>query len=175
MASPRFSKVAKQLEENLKNLGYSKAKAKVVSLDSEGNVIAWLNLSSAGSAAGDLQCFLRFKSWEVAGLQFPDSMKTQLHAAGQFAEGAALVELIMEAPAGVAAAGGLHKFLPDVIHVLRGQNGAVVKLKETNAGSAPALAPGGVLATAAATWDAEGVEVGVLMPYGRGTAPGSLA
>lgn len=178
MASPRFSKYVKHLEENMFNLGYAKAKAKLMSTDSSGNLIAWLDWTDATSSAGDLQVFLRFKAWEVAGLTWPEAMRTQLHSAGQFAEGPALVELVMENSAGVVNAASV-KFAADILHVLRGQHSAVVKLKKTNATTNPGatLISSGALVTTAATWDAAGTDCGTLLPYGRSgaAAPGSLA
>jgi hypothetical protein len=178
MASPRFSKLFKHLEEGLFNLGYAKAKAKLMSTDTDGNLIAWADWTDGTSSAGDLQVFVRFKAWEVAGLIWPESMRTQLHAAGQYAEGPALVEITMENPPATVSAAAA-KFEADILHVLRGQHGAVVKLKKTNAATNPgaALISSGALVATAATWESTGTDCGTLLPYGRSgaAAPGSLA
>lgn len=180
MSAPRFGKLFKQLEENLKNLGYASAKAKLQSVDSNGDLIGWMDFSSATSTSGDQQFFIRMKAWEVAGLPWPDAMKTQLHAAGQYAEGPALVELIVQATddAAISASeAAQHKFRADILHILRGQLGAMVRLKldahATNPGAA--LISSGALVTTASTWTSEGTDCGVLLPYGRVAAPGTLA
>lgn len=176
MASPRFGKYFKHIEEGLFNLGYEKAKAKLQSEDDAGNMTGWMNFTAAGSAAGDLQLFVRFLPWEVAGLNWPERMRTQLHSQGQYAEGPALVELIMENGPAVPDA-AVEKFRADVLHILRGQHAATTRHKLTDNATSPGanLISGGALVTAAATWDAEGTLVGVLPPYGRSAAPGTLA
>ena len=179
MASPRAGKFFRQLEEGLMNLGYGKAKAKLQSVDSSGNVIAYMNMSSASSASGDQQFFIRFITGEVAGLQWPANMKTLLHT-NEPIEGAYLVELVVQANdlAAISAAEVAHeKFKLDLMQIIRGQNSAAVRVKldahGTNPGSA--LISSGALVTVAATWDSEGTSLGVLLPYGRSTAGGNLA
>jgi hypothetical protein len=180
MAAPRIAKYFKQLEEGLYNLGYARAKAKLQSVDSEGNLIGYMNFSSASSTSGDQQFFIRMKAWEVAGLTWPESMRTQLHAAGQYAEGPVLVELVLQASDDAAisdAEAAHHKFRADVLHLLRGQLGAMVRVKldphATNPGTA--LIASGALVATASTWASEGKDLGVMLPYGRVVAPGSLA
>lgn len=180
MGSPRLGKYFKMLEEGLYNLGYARPKARLLSEDSNGDIIGWMDFSSATSASGDQQFFVRFKPWEVQGLPFPVSMRTQLHAAGEYATGGALVELVLQATDDGAisvAEAAHHKFRADILHILRGQLGASTKLKLVVHGTNPgaALIASGVLVTTAATWDAAGVDVGVLLPYGRSVGAGNLA
>jgi len=180
MGSPRLSKYFKMLEEGLYNLGYARPKARLLSEDSNGDIIGWMDFSSAISASGDQQFFVRFKPWEIQGLVFPINMRTQLHAAGEYAVGPALVEIVLQSTDDVAISlveAAHHKFRADILHILRGQLGASTKLKLVVAGINPgaALIASGVLVTTAATWDATGVDIGVLMPYGRGVAGGNLA
>lgn len=179
MASPRFGKYFKHIEENLFNLGYSKAKAKLQSEDSDGNLIGWMNFSSLTSNAADLQFFIRFLPYEIGGLPWPDSMKTQLHSQGQFAQGPALVELVIEnGPANLdPAAIERKKFESDLLHILRGQHGATTRLRMTDDLTNPGatLISSGALVTTPATWDSSGSLVGILPPYGRSTPGGTLA
>lgn len=180
MSSPRFAKYFKQLEEGLYNLGYARAKAKLLSVDTNGDLIGWMDFSSATSTSGDQQFFIRFKAWEVAGIAWPVNLRTQLHAAGQYAEGPALVELVLQATDDAAISAGEaahHKFRADILHILRGQLSAMTRVKldphATNPGAA--LISSGALVTTAATWDTEGADLGVMLPYGRVAAPGTLA
>lgn len=180
MTAPRFGKYFKQLEEGMYNLGYARAKVKLMSTDTDGNLIAYMNFTAATTNSGDQQFMLRIKPWEVQGLAWPTGMRTQLHAQGQYAEGPALVELIVQSTddAAISAAEAAHhKFRADVLHLLRGQLGAMVREKLFVHGTNPgaSLISSGALVTTAATWDSAGVDLGVMLPYGRVAAPGTLA
>jgi hypothetical protein len=59
----RYVKTFKLLEEQLMNLGYGRAKAKLVSQDSAGNLIGYMNFSDATASTGDQMFFVRFKPW----------------------------------------------------------------------------------------------------------------
>lgn len=180
MTAPRFGKYFKQLEEGLRNLGYASAKAKLQSADTNDDLIGWMDFTTATTTSGDQQFFIRMKAWEVAGMPWPNSMKTQLHSAGQYAEGSVLVELVLQTTDDAAISAGEaahHKFRADIIHILRGQLGAMVRVKLVDHGTNPgaALISSGALVATAATWDSAGVNLGVLLPYGRVAAPGTLA
>lgn len=180
MSSPRFAKYFKQLEEGLRNLGYASAKAKLQTDDTTGNMIGWMDFSNTSTTSGDQQFFIRMLPWEVAGITLPAAMRTQLHAAGQYAEGPAMVEVIMQATddAAISAAeAAQHKFRMDVLHLLRGQLGATVRLKLDPHGTNPGanLISSGALVATAATWDSEGTLIGTMLPYGRAVGPGNLA
>lgn len=174
MSQAQYVKYFKFLEEQLMNLGYGKAKAKLISQDDNGNIIAWMNMTATGSASGDQQVFARFHAWPA---DFPDNMKTQLHAFGEFSQSNALVELIMQSTDDAAISAdeaAHHKFRSDVIHAFRGQLGAVVQLKLTVHGTNPgaSLLSSGALVKTVATWDAAGTLIGKLQPYGR-SVPGA--
>jgi len=182
MSAPRFHKVIKQLEEGLYNLGYAKAKAKWLGNDAASNAAGYMNFTDTTSSTGDIQFIVRMKAWEVAGHAWPDSMKTQSHASGEFIEGPALVEIFMEAALADASAGMFSgtaataaaaiarmKFQEDILHILRGQNGAMVRLYLTAPGSVPSV--NGVNGAGS---DSLGSSIGVLLPYGRVAAPGTL-
>ena len=132
-----------------------------------------MNFTDATSSAGDLQFFIQIKAWEVAGNVWPESMRTQSHAKGQFIEGPGLVELVLEAvDMSAPSAGQLaqEKFAADIVHIIRGQNSATVRLFKTAPGVLPTL--NGVNGAGA---DVKGAQVGVLLPYGRAVAVGNMA
>lgn len=166
---PHFAKDLKYIEENLVNLGYGKAKRKWFGQDASSVAASQFNFTDGAIAtAGDLSFGMRLIADEVAGLAFPQGMLTQSHAAGQFLYGSALVELYFESPAAWTSAHA--KFVHDVIHIIRGQNSATVRVSFTANGTAVAL--NGVDGAGAS---AASVQLGVLMPYGRAVAPGNMA
>jgi hypothetical protein len=106
-------------------------------------------------------------------------MKTQSHAAGEFVGGSVHVQLYLEAIDGAALSQAeldLEKFKAQLQHCLVGQLSAQTELKLSVAGTpaSAALLSGGALVTSAATWESTGASAGVLLPYGRVMAPGTL-
>lgn len=168
MSAPRMSKFLKQLEENLYNLGAGKAQRKWFGDDSNGYAAALYNFTdSSAPTTTDKAFVIRMKTNEVAGLTWPNGMRTQSHAAGQYLDGNALVEVYFESPASFTSAHA--KFVQEVIHVLRGQNGAVCRVSFTAAATLPTL--NGV---DGASSDVLGTELAVFLPYGRTIAGGSV-
>lgn len=168
MARPHFLKDLKYIEENLFNLGYGKSKRKWFGEDAAGVAAALYNFTDAVNSTTDLAFVMRLVPDQVAGLTFPKEMITQSHAYNQFLFGSALVELYFESPAAWTSANA--KFVHDVIHIIRGQNSASVKVSFTAAGTFPNVnGVDGAGSTAANT------SLGILIPYGRVVAPGNMA
>lgn len=185
MTAPMYTKIFQSIEENLYNLGYSgKAKRKwfgdiaagaSVKIGNTVPVAACLmNFTDASyPTANDLAFIAVMRQDEIAGLQWPKAMTSQLHAYDQFSQaGAFLVDIFLEAP--VIAAGAdpaaatiaLLKFQNDVIHIFRGQWSAPVRINySTNATPAAIATVDGKnqAAESAVTYTAGGV----LLPYGR--------
>lgn len=148
MASFRVVKFFEALEENLRNLGWGSAQYKAQSVIGGKQALSANWSGAAAPAANELGFVLLAKE---AGEDFPDSVRTQSHAAGEFIASSFELELHIEQP--VIAQASQFKFLMDALHALRGQNGAPVELF--------------VYADESAPTGLAGTSMGKLLPYGR--------
>jgi hypothetical protein len=192
MTAPLYTKIFQSVEENMYNLGYGgKAKRKwfgdiAASASVKiGNIVpvsaCLMNFTdNAYPTTHDLAFVAVFRQDQVAGISWPKSMTTQLHAYDQFSQASGFVELYFESPtitAGAvpaAAAIATTKFIHDIVHIFRGQFGVRVRVLWATEGSVPTIATvdgKDQIAETAVTY----TEMGTFLPYGRIAAAGELS
>lgn len=162
-----FEKLA-QLDEGMKNLGNPAALKKLFGTTADGRPAIVLNLSKASGAWASLDLKVIVVA-TPAGFGDLAAFKTQSHASGEFIDGSYSFEVWMEGQdlsgAPSTAKQALAKFESDIVHVLRGQNGAPVNVMLTQGAEPTVNGVDGAVASVGALWAR-------LMPYGRSFAGG---
>lgn len=167
MSSQAIFRKMELLEEGLKNLGWGKPARVALSTDARGYAAAVIDLSkSAPGSWASLDKKVIIVA-VPAGASEPLALRTQSHAYGQFIDGSCSFELHMEVAdlsALAQADKDFFKFSSDVMHILRGQNGAPVQVMLT-AGEPVVNGIEGAVATS-------GSEACFVLPYGRAVMGG---
>lgn len=177
MSSPRVTKIWEGLAEQLHRMGYKGTLSaqgiptciRWMGRDANGLDACLVDLDSATWTTGNRRAILVATPAGSSPTDFAD-FHTQSHAAGHTLDGSVSLTLVQEALANgtPAQTGAQAAFQRDLLHILRGQEGAPVTLKLTDAATEPTWnGVNGATSTATST------DAGTALPYGM-AYPGGI-
>ncbi len=184
MSSPRVQKIFEGLPEQLRRMGYANAMAKNgiptclvwSGRNAAGNDTVVLDLDSATWTTGNRRAIIEAIPAGTSPTDYAD-FHTQSHASGHYIDGSVSLKVYMEANVGTSAdaaaalaslVNAQSKFGRELLHILRGQEGAPFDLLLTANAVEPTVDGANGASSTAATSDA-----GYYMPYGM-TYPGGV-